>query len=268
MRDQSLERQRPALYKLAGGRQVVAGPLGGDAQAGLFHESGRKGELQRLGIEAGQHDLAAAFDPRDQGIEQRAISRRVIDRPVVPTRIVIGRQNRVARGAALPGRIDFPDRWGRAAGSQRETGQQAAQHTVAHDQIGQGLVQTGQRMAGRRGQRQKRAFGTVAGVDARDAACIGDQSAGGPPEQAFDLAIAIRAGDEHMLTRAKAAFGSGFDDLARAFVSGHQRIAHAGKRRHLTRPEQFLGPGGDTRVGNLDNQVRRTGRGKRDIAKT
>ena len=42
-------------------------PLGGDAEAGFAHESGREGEGGSVGIEAGEHDLAAGCEARRRG---------------------------------------------------------------------------------------------------------------------------------------------------------------------------------------------------------
>ena len=45
------------------------------------------------------------------------------------------------------------------------------------------------------------------------------------------------------------------DDAADRFVTGHQRIAHAGERRHAARPEQPLGAGADAAPVDVDDDV-------------
>jgi hypothetical protein len=64
----------PASISCARGGKVVMRPFGGDAQPRLAHEGGREGKLERLGVEPGQHHLAALGDPGDQGVEQRTVA--------------------------------------------------------------------------------------------------------------------------------------------------------------------------------------------------
>ena len=65
--------------QIARGDQIFARPFGGDTEPRLTHEGGREGKLQRFGIKAREHDLAAPGEPADQCVDERAIPRGIIE---------------------------------------------------------------------------------------------------------------------------------------------------------------------------------------------
>ena len=108
----SSDRRPDSTSALAAARSVVL-PLRGDADARLAHEGGREGEGERLGVEAGQHDLAARRQARDQRVEDRGVAADVADRGVVAPRVRGRVEDAVADGAGARGRGCAPRPWAR-----------------------------------------------------------------------------------------------------------------------------------------------------------
>ena len=269
VRDEVVEAERPVVDQVAGGDQVVAGPFRRDAEAGFAHEGGWKGEGQRLGVEPGQHDLPALGETADERIEQAGHTRGVVDRAVITAFVIVGMDDLVAFCTGLPVGVDFPHRGGGSARGDGKTRQKAAENAVAHDQVGQRRVDTGDGMARRRGQREERARLAHGRIDAHGTIGGRDEAARRPAEQALDVAVAIGAGHEDDVAGTKARGAAGLDDLSGRLVAGHERIAHAGKRRHLAGPEEFFfGAGGDAGILDVDHHFIRPRIGEVQLTQT
>ena len=131
---EAVERETPVLDETKDTLEIVRPPFRGDAHTRLAHEGGRKGEGERPLVEAGEHDLAAGRQSRDKLIEDRRIAADVVDDAIVAARVVVGRDDVVAFGAARALRITFPDRR-LAAGDDAQPRQQAAQHAMPDDEF-------------------------------------------------------------------------------------------------------------------------------------
>ena len=156
-------------------------------------------------------------------------------------------------------RINFPNHRRGCTGSNCQPRQQAAQHTVTHDQIGGLFVQPRHRVPRRCGQGKQRALCPKTSVDPGHTIRCCDQSAGRPTKQAKRILVAIGARHENAVAYSIMCIRPGLDDFADGLIARDQRIAHAGKRRHLSGPEKLFGSGRNTRMGNLDNQIVRAG---------
>ena len=123
-------------------------------------KAGAKAKRQRLAVEAGQHDLAAGRQARDQAVEQRGVAADVVDRR--GSRGACRRPGRRPRSPRRPSAragLRLPHGRRRRTGEQRQPRQQPAEHAVADDQVRQcGAAVRRDRVVGRGGQRQQHAL--------------------------------------------------------------------------------------------------------------
>ena len=167
----------------------------------------------------------------------------------------------------------LPDRRRFVPGGDRNTREQPAKHAVTDDQVGGGDAGTGHRVARRRGEREQHALFAKTIVDRDDAIRRHDQPRGRAAEQAAHGTEAARAGNEDALADVDGGLGAGSGDAAHRFVSGDQRIAHAGERRHAAGVEQAFGAGADSAPLDVDDDVADAGLveiepGQRELLRT
>ena len=262
MGDQPIERQPPGRDQIADGGEVRRLPFGGDADARLAHEGGRKGKCQRLAIEAGQYDLTARREALDQRIEDRAVAAGVADDAIVAAGIVGGVDDVVSRRAAPSGLVALPHGRLVAEGTGKAR-QQPPQHAMTNDEIR--LRKSGGRMMCGRGERQQDGVCAEIVADGEHAVSRDDDARGGAAEQAAHVLEAARAGNEDPVAETASGATAGERDAADRFVSGDQRIAHAREGRHAAEPQEPLGPGADAAPFDIDDHVLVAGRGQLDL---
>ena len=136
----------------------------------------------------------------------------------------------------------------RRAGGNGQTGQQTPKDAVTDDQIRDGLVRASHRVSGSCGKRQQSTTCTKTAINAGDAGRFGDDGFSSRTKQAMRALVTVRTRHKHMFADAVATVGTCFDDFASGFVSGDQRVAHAGERGHFACPEQLFSAGGNARM--------------------
>ena len=210
MGDQAVERQCAGVDERARGDQVVARPFRRDAQPGFLHEGRREREGERLGIEPGQYDLAALGHPPDQRVEQPAVAGGIVDAAIVAARICLRVHHGVASGAVTTSRIDLPDRRGRSTGRDGQPRQQPPEHAMPDDEVGKAAVDPGNRMPGRRRERNQRRLRAMRRVQLQCAVRMRDEPPRRATEQPAHRAVAIRARHENLVAGPQRRSGAGF----------------------------------------------------------
>jgi hypothetical protein len=107
MSQETVERERSRLDELHDLGQIAVAPDRRHPDAGFTHESWRKAEAQAI-VKSREHDLAARRQSLYERIEDRGIAADIEDRPVVLSRICIGRRDLVSDRAARPKAVGFP----------------------------------------------------------------------------------------------------------------------------------------------------------------
>jgi hypothetical protein len=207
MRDQSVEAQAAGLDQLLGRDQIRLTPFGGDANARLAHERGRKLERQRLAIEARERDLTFRRQARDQRVEEIRIPAHVVDPAIVASLIRIGMNHGVPGCAIRALRVSLPHRRRLAPRKHGKSREQTPENTVTDDEIRLGRIVRGERMIG--GCRQRKEHGLLAQtpIDRRRARARHDHLGGRTSEESAYLAEASRTGNENGFADFRAARG-------------------------------------------------------------
>ena len=106
---------------------------------------------------------------------------------------------------------------------------------MANDKFGKrgsGAILRHERVMRRRSKREQRAFAADAIIEQRYATLRDDKARGRTAEETTHLAIARGAGHEDSITHLTLSPRGSLDDATNRFVTRHEWIPHAGKRRH------------------------------------
>lgn len=161
--------------------------------------------------------------------------------------------NRVTQGSVHPTRIGLPDHRRGATGRHHQPRQQPAEHAVADDQFGH--CRFGNRMLRGRSQRDQHPPLTQRRVDRHRSQRRNDKPRRRAAKQPANLSETTCTGNKHHVTNAPFAGGTCGDDVTNGFVSGNQRVTHAGERWHPPLPQQALRAGADFAPGYIHDDV-------------
>jgi hypothetical protein len=144
------------------------------------------------------------------------------------------------------------------AAGYRHAGKQTAKNAMSDNEFRGSSMLSGYCMIGGGGQRQQHRIFALALGDIGNANGGRNQTARGTAKQAAHIRIAIGARDKHTLADARFDAGARINHAANGFISRHQRIPHARKRRHAPIPEQALGASADSAELHVDHQIIRS----------
>ena len=121
VRDKTAKAQRAAFDQRACGNQIIPVPFSRDAKTCFLHESWREGEADGICVKSGENDLSAACDPSDKVTKHSSGPRRIVDRFIVATRIILWSDHIIPNSACAACRVNFPNRGRRRTSGKCET---------------------------------------------------------------------------------------------------------------------------------------------------